>query len=231
MILITGDTHNSYGIGKLKPLKDINLTYEDYLIILGDAGIVWHGNEKDNELLKWYKKHVKCQVLFIDGNHDHHVALNNMEVTQWHGGNIHRINEQVIHLMRGEIYTIEDKTFFTMGGGRSVDKSSRIEGLSWWKEEMPSYDECDYAENNLVKHGNEVDYILTHECPERYLNEVIPYWARIQFGYNPPNLLNTFLEHLYEKVSFKKWFWGHYHVDIVVNDKCRCMYEDIIEIK
>ena len=34
---------------------------------------------------------------------------------------MHKIRDSVIHLMRGEIYDIDDKKFFTFGGARSHD--------------------------------------------------------------------------------------------------------------
>lgn len=168
--------------------------------------------------------------MFIDGNHDNHNALSNMKINQWNGGDIHYLNKQIIHFMRGQIYTINNKTFFTMGGGNSVDKEYRIENKSWWKDEMPSDNEIKEGNQNLKDNNYEVDYLLTHECPKRFLNSVIPNWARIQYGNVPSNILNYHFDILYDTVKFKKWYWGHYHTDVVVNDKCRCIYNDVVEI-
>ena len=41
MIYITGDTHGDIDYKKLLTLKEKNLSYDDYLIICGDAGICW----------------------------------------------------------------------------------------------------------------------------------------------------------------------------------------------
>jgi hypothetical protein len=40
--------------------------------------------------------------------------------------------------MRGEVYNIEGNSIFVMGGGYSLDKDFRTEGVSWWPQEMPS---------------------------------------------------------------------------------------------
>ena len=106
MIFITGDTHGSHDIKKLRWLKNESFTCDDYLIILGDAAIIWHGNEKDLEIQKWYAKNIPCTVLFIDGNHDNFAALNKLPIEDWNGGCVHRINNQIIHLMRGQVYNI-----------------------------------------------------------------------------------------------------------------------------
>ena len=34
-----------------------------------------------------------------------------------------------------------------------------------------------------------------------------------------------------EQITYKKWFAGHYHVDKIVDDKVRLMFNDIIELK
>lgn len=47
--------------------------------------------------------------------------------------------------MRGEIYLIEGKKIFTFGGAFSHDKMYRREGISWWEDELPTKEECEYA--------------------------------------------------------------------------------------
>jgi DNA repair exonuclease SbcCD nuclease subunit len=229
MIFITGDTHHSKDIKKLKTIKDFT-NPNDYVVILGDTAIIWHGDEKDKEIQKWYERNVSCKVLYIDGNHDNIDALNLLPIEKWHGGNVHKINDQIIHLMRGQIFELENKTFFTMGGGNSVDKHLRIEGISWWENEMPTDDEYKKANKTLLSKHYFIDYILTHECPSRFMQECIPDWAKAQFGNVKENKLNIYLDKLYDKVNFKKWYWGHYHTDIIVNTKCRGLYKEIINV-
>ncbi len=47
MIFITGDTHCPSDIAKLKSenFPQESLTKDDYIIIAGDAGFVWHGRD------------------------------------------------------------------------------------------------------------------------------------------------------------------------------------------
>lgn len=40
---------------------------------------------------------------------------------------------------------------------------------SWWREEMPSYEELDEGIANLKRYNNKIDYIITHSCGERAL--------------------------------------------------------------
>lgn len=77
---------------------------------------------------------------------------------------MHKIRNNVIHLMRGEVYCIEGNTIFVMGGGYSIDKYRRTEGISWWLLEMPSKEECHNARVNLEKVGNHVDHMHPVGC-------------------------------------------------------------------
>ena len=60
-------------------------------------------------------------TVFIDGNHENHLRLDTYPVKQWNGGLVHEIRPHVLHLIRGEIFAIENKKFFVMGGAASHD--------------------------------------------------------------------------------------------------------------
>ena len=143
MIYITGDTHTPIDIHKLKnqffnpPGATKNNTY---LIICGDFGAVWNYKGEDKEEKYWldWLENKPYTVLFVDGNHECHPRLNAFPVEEWNGGKIHRIRPSVIHLMRGQIYTINGKKIFTMGGASSHDKEARTDRKTWWEEELPS---------------------------------------------------------------------------------------------
>lgn len=68
-----------------------------------------------------------------------------------------------MHLMRGEIYDIEDESYFVFGGGESDDHDLRADSKTWWEAEMPTAGEMTHGLENLEAHGNQVDYVLTHE--------------------------------------------------------------------
>ena len=56
-------------------------------------------------------------------------------------------------LERGEIFNINNQTFFCFGAARSVDKIYRKEGISWWSEEQASREEYENGVNNLEKYN------------------------------------------------------------------------------
>ena len=124
MIFVTGDTHNDIDIHKLSR-QNFNyegLTKDDYIIICGDFGFIWHGNRKDDWWLNWLED-LPCSVLWADGNHENFDAIEQYPVEEWHGGKVHKIREHVIHLMRGEVYDISGKKFFVFGGAEKASKN------------------------------------------------------------------------------------------------------------
>ena len=60
-------------------------------------------------------------VLFVSGNHENYDLLEAFPITEWHGGKVQLIFDSVIHLMRGQVYEIQSKKFFTFGGASSHD--------------------------------------------------------------------------------------------------------------
>ena len=177
-------------------------------------------NGKFDKYIKRYWEQQPFTVLFIDGNHENFNLLNSYPVENWNGGKIHRIGENIIHLMRGQVFKINGKTFFTMGGATSQDKHLRKENISWWAQEMPSKEEMEEGLNNLQKHNNSVDYIITHSLPSCYL---------CYFGYEPDSLTSYF-NYIQKYVDFKKWYSGHYHRDKIIDKNMNLIYQDIIEL-
>ena len=42
--------------------------------------------------------------------------------------------------------------------------------------------------------------------------------------------MENFLQEIHDKITFKRWYLGHYHSDDNLSDKIRLVYNDIIEI-
>lgn len=225
-IFITGDTHSYIDFYKLDPKffpQGTQLTKQDYVIVCGDLGAVWDGARLDKYTQRLYDKQL-WTTLFVDGNHENHDLLNSYPISKWNGGKVHFITPSIIHLMRGQIYEIGNKKFFTMGGAESHDKIFRKEGTSWWSREMPSDEEYEEGLNNLDRVNNKVDYILSHCAPDQIQNQ-IAYW------YEHDKLTN-YLEIVRQTVEFRWHYFGHYHIDkTFLDDKATCLYQDVIELK
>lgn len=227
MILVTGDTHGFNDVDKIIKLKEKNtLSKNDYLIIAGDFGGIWD-KYSINKTVQFYRN-MPFTVLFVDGNHENFNLLNSYPIDEWKGGKIHRISENLIHLMRGQVYTIEGKTFFIMGGGTSIDKDYRIEHISWWKEEIPSIDEINEAKRNLLAHNNKVDYIITHSCDTNSLNCPLIFFKGNKCIEHEDNKILDYYE---ENIKYKHWYFGHFHVDGDINNRKTVLYNEFRIIK
>jgi len=230
LIYITGYVHGEISIGRRLNTKNFprqkQLTKNDYVIISGDFGLIWNGGKEDQYWLKWLDKERPFTTLFIDGNHENHDMLDSYPVEMWNGGKIHRINDSVIHLMRGQVFEIEGKKFFTFGGADSHDKEHRREGISWWRREMPSYAEYEEGLSNLDKHNWSVDYVITHTCPSSTMEHIA---ARLGFRFDIDQL-HSYLWEIEGKLNYKHWYFGHFHKDIELPNNQRLIYNDIVKL-
>ena len=245
-IIVTGDIHGN-------PFQRLNLenfpegktfTKEDYVIILGDFGLVWDDSAMEHSCLDWLENK-PWTTLFIDGNHENYDLLNKFPIEEWGGGRVQKIRSSVIHLLRGEVYDIGGYKFLAMGGARSHDiqdgilevgdprikiwkkdnfKLFRINHISWWEEEIPNEEERKNALKNLAENDYKVDYILTHEAPS---SDVI---LMDHLLYHPDEYSKWLEMEIRQKVKYKKWFFGHYHLNLDVNEKETCLFERRIRI-
>lgn len=224
MIYITGDTHIPVDISKLNTKRfpdQKDLTKDDYVIIAGDFGGLWDGGNEEKYWQKWLSDK-SFTTLFIDGNHENFSLLGECETLEFGGSFAHKVNDSICHLIRGNVYNISGRTFFVMGGADSHDKQGRKEGVNWWPEEIPSDEEMQRGIDNLEKAGWKVDYVITHAAPTSVQDKID---ANIN-----PYILTDYLEEIYKKLTFDKWFFGHYHRDIDTCDKFTAVFNKIIKI-
>ena len=231
MIYVTGDTHGTdFTRLSMKNWPEQRMLNEnDYLIITGDFGIPFgareldeNGNIINRECLYWIKwlREKPYTILFVDGNHDNHDYWNSQSIHSWHGGRVHYLpggNNKIIHLMRGEVFEIDDKKLFTFGGAASHDVEpdyscfpkwkGRKEGIDWWRDEVASQNDINRAYTALEKHNYTVDYIITHTPPRSFIEKHIK--ERLF-----DDTTAKFLDEIKSKVEYRKWFCGHVHKNI-----------------
>lgn len=227
MIFVTGDTHGLINFDKLKKFAGQwkKLKKSDYVIIAGDFGGVWSTKNLDDTLSKYCE--LPFTVLFVDGNHENYDLLNKYPVQQWNSGEVQFIKEDIIHLMRGQVFSIDGNNIFTFGGATSIDKTFRKEGVSWWKEEVPTFKDLDTAITNLAKYNNQVDYIITHTCDEKSLYSwELQKTGKVSRVFPENNMLSYFNDF----VKYKHWYFGHFHIDAEISDNKTALFEKIIPI-
>lgn len=248
MIYITGDCHAEYGRFNRKNFPEqAGMTQEeDYVIVCGDFGYRDHSREQE-WWCKWLAKKPFI-LLFVGGNHENFDMLAELPIEQgWHGGKVQYISENIIHLMRGQLYELCGRKIFAFGGARSHDIRDgilelddpdykkkykalsstgalfRVNHFSWWKEEMPDKEEYEEGIRNLAANNWEVDFIITH-CTASSTQAVL------SGGLYEPDELTGYLDEVKRKCLYKKWFFGHYHDNMAVTNKDLLLYEQIIRI-
>ena len=222
--VISGDTHGTIDVEKVVSFFDEHegeYTSEDYLIICGDVGVCGFSKEREMETREVLGK-LPVTVLFIDGNHENFHELNSLDVEQWNGGKVHIVDDGIIHLMRGQVFDIDGRRFFTFGGANSIDKMFRTEGVSWFPEEVPNGEEYEEGLKNLEANDFQVDYVLTHTGPR----EVI-----YAMGYEDLTAdevaLRKYLQQVADSTDFKAWFFGHFHTDAEIEDRFFCLFDEL----
>lgn len=208
MFYITGDLHGEHDINKLNSKKfpmGNNLTRDDYLIICGDFGLVWNNERSETYWRDWLNSK-PWTTLFVDGNHENFPLLNSYPITKKWEGKVHQIEDNIYHLMRGQVFKINNKTFYTMGGASSHDIQYRTRNIDWWVEELPNETEMQEGIENLDKHNWKVDCVITHCAPTNFIT------GFINLGYSP-DTLTDYLQCIDDKLDYEHWYMGHYHID------------------
>ena len=225
MIRITGDPHGD--ISRFYELYynhgEGHWTKDDILIFCGDWGFLFLNNKTENSFLDDLSSR-PYTICFVDGNHENFDAINAYPLIEWNGGKAHQIRKNIFHLMRGQVFEIDGKTFFTMGGAYSIDKGSRTPGYSWWPDELPTDADYKEATSNLQKYGMKVDYIITHTLPREMILRLGKYPDAHDME------LTGFLEWIMYEVDFKHWYCGHWHDDKELNDQFTILWFDVKEL-
>lgn len=221
MICLAADIHGKMRLPWLsEKINGMGLGEDDFLVILGDAGIVWR--EDDRSVLGFYDD-LRCRTLFVDGNHENFDLLESLPVERAFGGRVHAVSDRVYHLMRGERYEIDGRSVFAFGGGFSARKLTGDSAVPVWDREMPDSGEYARGRETLKRCGGKVDLVLTHVAPTK---------VAAALGRAPipeERELNDYLEEIGGTISFGKWCFGHYHTDASLG-RYEALYDRTITI-
>ncbi len=225
MILLTGDLHGHIDIDKFYatnfPIGHSILGKNDYVIVLGDFGLLWNNSKEEKELRKWLNS-CPWTTLFLDGNHENFTMIKELPLIEMLGGKVGKVDDSIFHLRRGEVYIIEGKKFFIFGGAASIDKLLRTEGTSWWPEEIPDWKETNYGLMTLSDNNFKVDYILTHTCPQKIALQI-----HNRIYEERPDPTRIYLDEINKRTKFKKWFFAHWHDEKEFDGKYVMLYNKI----
>ena len=214
MIYYTGDIH-----GNVLPIQNFirrfNLTEKDTIVILGDVGLNYYGNTLGERRNKYRLNYMGVNIFCIHGNHEMRPeTISTYKESIWNGGVVYS-EEQYPYIKfakDGEIYDLDGCSTLVIGGAYSVDKPYRLKhGLSWFPNEQPSEETKARVEAKLESIDWKIDQVLSHTCPLKYepIEAFLP-------GLNQDLIdksTETWLDSIEEKLEYKKWFCGHWHID------------------
>lgn len=187
-VLILGDVHGNFG-----GLKEfIHEASPDLVLQCGDFGVWPPGGI--GLLQQWFSD-LECDLYFCPGNHEWWDELDALE-----SGKIHQVAETVFYCAFGSTLRVNDDTVLFAGGADSIDKGSRTEKLSWWKQEIITEQDMRYLPDCRV------DVVVSHTAPDAiHRNE-----PKIQLpGYRDPS--TTHLETILNRYRPSLWYFGHFH--------------------
>ena len=229
-IYVIGDLHGSY-----KPIKNFYEKYKDNpkfnfdgtdtIILLGDAGLNYYFDHRDDNF-----KNALCKYPFnyfiVRGNHEQRPSIC-MEIfpQKWAVENFWG-NTVYIEKRRPKIkyaldipseYYIPTKIYYggtciccktlIIPGAYSVDKEYRqMMGWNWFPQEQLSYDEILNAEKFTKGY---YDLILSHTCPQKY--EPVDLFLPMIDQSKVDKTMENFLDYVDDKINYNLWLWGHYH--------------------
>lgn len=219
-IFLTGDKH----LRDLVDLYDFTLRADtscnDLLVILGDVGLnFYHQNHQKTIKMKEFLKQLPITLLCLRGNHEARPStLANMHwerpfddgsgpvMVEEGYPNIYYVPDPCA------IYFINGKSFFCVNGAYSVDKWYRLANhYTWFEDEQLSDGEMKIVEKRFARQYKKFDYILTHTCPYEWRPR------HLFLSYVDQSTVDNTMEHFFskikEEISFKKWYFGHYHAD------------------
>ena len=221
MIYFTGDLHGDRS--RIKKSELNMLKTGDTLIVCGDFGFVWDGSKREKRFLSSLERR-PYNICFVDGTHEGFKLLNEAPCVNWNGGMVHRLGKNIYHLMRGQIFLLEGKKIFVMGGGEDPEKDPVDFDDGEPRPEIPTSAEMLTGADNLEKLNFKVDYIVTHEPPAKtrdFLNLSSGKTLRI-------TSLGAYLDELSAQVEYKRWFFGSMHTDKFVSSAQTALFRDIV---
>ncbi|MBQ6419620.1 MAG: metallophosphoesterase [Clostridia bacterium] len=223
MIYFTGDMH-----GDKERIKDPvlrRLTAQDTLIVCGDFGFVWDASRKEEKFLHKLEKK-PFTICFVDGTHENFSLLNDSPVVDFHGGRAHKIADNIYHLMRGEIFEIEGKRIFALGGGETPElrfqEDDELDELD--RPEIPTKEEMLMGVGNMERVHYQVDYIVTHEPPASIRDFML-----LSQNTSSRSALGAYLDELAAQAEFDRWYFGSLHMDKFISHSFVCVFQKIIK--
>jgi len=200
-IVVCGDIHTKWPylntfINRYKP---------NIILQCGDFGWWPHLHNTVTEGIKFDQYGIKnpnTKIFWCGGNHENWDVLD--EYTD-----MTEVYKNVFYMPIGTVLELPDgRNVLFVGKAESTDKELRVEGVSWWRQEVFSNKDFDLLPDpKKVK----IDIVISHTVPKTFMNEFpgeFDSWV-LSSRINDPT--TEALDRVLEMYSPDLWFSGHFH--------------------
>lgn len=226
MVYLTGDTHGNF-IRVKDFCRKMEPTTDDIMIVLGDAGVNYFGEQSSDNKLKKMLSQLPITIFCIHGNHEARPwHLKSYHLIDWHGGKVWVEDKypNILFAKDGEVYDFNGKKAIVIGGAYSVDKYYRLtRGMNWFNDEQPSDEIKMDVEKKLDEIGYKVDFVFSHTSPLSY--EPREWFLQGLDQSSVDKSTEIWLDEIHSKLKCDRWYCGHYHGSKEI-DEFKFMFED-----
>jgi Icc-related predicted phosphoesterase len=198
MIFVVGDIHGEFGaFWDAVDDKIAQVGEKPSLIIqVGDFGYFSPG-------ISQWKNDLAIPVMFIDGNHEDFDLLDMIIPTQL-----------LFHIPRGTVCEFEGKRIAFCGGGESIDRAYRKEGISWWRDERVRRSDIEKVIENVD--GKPIDYLITHCPPVSIIHSHFPKLDHEDWGLPADwkDESGIMIQELWDRLGNPNLICGHMHKSV-----------------
>lgn len=186
MILLLGDVHGELDVinRQIHHARTTMGFVVDLVIQLGDFGVY---RDVFSRFFDTEGQRFDAPVYFIDGNHEDFLFLDSAAIKYAHC---------LTHLKRGQVQTLAGYRMLFLGGSSYMDPINTPPGAVVTRADI---------ERCLAHDPQDVDIVLTHDCPRRVCVPGSP-----EFDYCGPTgcaWTDELLDHFHPKL----WFFAHHH--------------------
>lgn len=240
-ILLMGDIHGNWklirDLYKSKPDTFNNRYKENILILLGDAGLNYYFNHRDEEVKMKLGKY-PFTYFVIRGNHEQRPSIcmekypDKWQIETYFNGLVY-VEKKYPYIKYASdevaVYEIPWYTnyFFVGGveeekeiaaktlivpGAYSPDKEYRLKnGWSYFPEEQLTEKER-LAGLELIKfHNYKFDFILAHTCPRIFEPFIQDLFLSSTCQSKIDKTMENYLNLIVEQCKYERFYFGHYH--------------------
>lgn len=215
---LLGDTHGNIG-WMTYALNKFHREGITTILQVGDFG-VWPGLN-GALFLKRTSSSLKLHgqtMIVTPGNHEDYDQIKAVEVA---ADGFQHIRESILLAPRGHRWELADRSFVSLGGAPSVDRTYRIDRkLGWWADEAITLDDM-----HRVADGGYADVMVTHDAP--FVPSIEEKIKDNPFGFKSWDLEyafegRTLMDDAFTAVKPKIFLHGHYHFAVAETvNECR----------